>query len=257
MQLTKKIVRVGNSAGVILPKGWQGGVARVELIKKPINIKQDLLEILDPHLSEVVGIYLTGSYARGEETKDSDVDVLVITNNLQKRIKQGKYEIILISKGSLKSVLEKNVFPLLFMLKEAKPLMNSELIEKYKNTELTKKNLKFHIETTKSAMKVIEKSIEVSDEMGILEGDGSAYSLILRLRGIYLINCLKTGKKWSKPEFLKLIKEISGSLNAYYGYLRVKNDLKAEDKLSLAEAKKLCDYILKQIKLQESWINSK
>ena len=74
----KKIVKVGNSAGVVLPREWYGGEARVELIKRPMNIQEDVLKILRPHLPNILGIYIVGSYARGEQTSESDVDILVI-----------------------------------------------------------------------------------------------------------------------------------------------------------------------------------
>lgn len=257
MELIKKIVRVGNSAGVILPKEWYGGEAKIELIEKPIDIKKDLFEILIPYLEDIIGIYIVGSYARNEQTADSDIDVVVITNNTKKRIEKGKYEIILISKDSVEKQLENNILPLLPMLKEASPLINAKLLEDYKKTKLTRRNLRFHIETTKSAMKVIEASLKLADKMKIKEGDGSAYSLILRLRGVYILDCLKNGKKWSKKEFLSLIKKISGSLNAYQGYLRVKENKKARDELPVEEAQKLHNYIIKKIRQQEVWINNK
>ena len=253
-ELIKPIVRMGNSACVLLPKAWIDGKAKVELIEKPIDVKRDLFEILSPYLEDVIGIYLVGSYARGEQEVDSDVDVIIITNNLNKRIEKGKYEIILISKDSIEKQLKNNILPLLPMLRESKPLMNAKLLEEYKNIKLTRKNLKFHIETTKSAMAVIEKSIDLDKDLGIKAGDGSAYSLILRLRGVYLVDKLRTGKKWSKKEFLKLIKKISGSLIAYEGYLRVKSNKKAKDELPLEEAQKFYDYIVKRVKEQEIWI---
>lgn len=256
-ELIKPIVKMGNSACVLLPKAWINGKARIELIKEPLDVKKDLFEILTPYLEDIMGVYLVGSYARGEQTDKSDIDVLVITNNTSKRIEKGRYDIILIPKSSVENQLKKNILPLLPMLKEAKLLMNAKLIESHKHTKLTKRNLSFHIETTKSAMKVIEKSIEVSREMEIDEGDGSAYSLILRLRGIYLVNCLKIDKKWTKKEFLRLIKKISGSLTAYRGYLRAKADEKGRDELSIEEAQKLHDYIVKNIKQQENWIKNK
>lgn len=256
-ELIKPIVRMGNSACVLLPKAWVDGKARVELIEKPIDIKKDLFEILSPYLEDIIGIYLVGSYARGEQTSESDVDVIVITNNLKKRIEKEKYEIILISKDSVEKQLKNNILPLLPMIKESKPLMNASFIESYKNTKLTKRNLKFHIETTKSAMRVIEESLKLAREMKIKEGDGSAYSLILRLRGVYITDCLKSNKEWSKKEFLNLIKKISGSLNAYEGYLRIKANKKAKDELLVEEAQKLHDYIIKRIKQQEVWIKNK
>src|SRR3989344_8018928 len=187
-ELIKPIVRVGNSAGVLLPKNWINGKARIELIEKPIDIKKDVLEILDPYLQNIEGIYLIGSYAREEQTKKSDVDILVITNKINKKIKKGKYEIILISKEKVESALEKNILPILPMLKEAKPLVNSSLIEKYKKTQLTKRNLKPHIELTKSALGINREFINFDEEMESNSGDSVAYSLILRLREMYIVD---------------------------------------------------------------------
>jgi predicted nucleotidyltransferase len=256
-EIIKPIVKMGNSACVLLPKAWIDGKAKVELVEEPFDVRRNLFEILNPYLEDIIGIYIVGSYARGEQTDKSDVDVLVITNNASKRIEKGRYEIILIPKNSVESQLKKNILPLLPMLKEAKPLMNAKLIEPYKNTRLTKRNLEFHIETTKSAMKVIEKSIDLAKEMGIDEGDGSAYSLILRLRGIYFVDCLRKNKIWNKNDFLRLIRKISGSLTAYEGYLRVKADEGGKDRLPIEEAQKLHDYVVKKIKEQENWIKKK
>ena len=87
MILTKRIVKVGNSAGVVLPREWLDGTAKIELVRKPIDIKKDVFKIIDPYLEHILGIYLTGSYARGEESERSDVDILVITNNINKKMK--------------------------------------------------------------------------------------------------------------------------------------------------------------------------
>ena len=79
-ELIKPIVKVGNSAGIILPKEWLNGKEKVELIETPKDIKKELLEVLDSYLPDIIGIYLTGSYARGEETPESDIDILVELN---------------------------------------------------------------------------------------------------------------------------------------------------------------------------------
>jgi predicted nucleotidyltransferase len=256
MELIKNTIRVGNSAGVLLPKEFLN--TRVKVVLQPLNIEKDVLEILleKDILKDILGVYLIGNYARKEQTIESDVDVLVITDKINKRIVKGKYEILLVSKEIVDKKMNKDIFPLLPMMIEAKPIINKELLNEYIHSPLTKENLKWHIVTTESAMKVVEKSIELSKEMGVEEGDGSAYSLVLRLRGIYIVDCLKKSKIWSKNEFLKMIKEIAGSLRAYEGYLRVKADKKMEDKLPLEEAKKLHDYILKKIKEQKEWIKN-
>ena len=97
-ELIKQTFKLGNSAGVILPKEWENKKVRVQLIEESIN--KDIFEILEKKnlLNDVIGIYLTGSYAREEQTINSDIDVLVITNNTNKSLKEGLYELILISK---------------------------------------------------------------------------------------------------------------------------------------------------------------
>ena len=248
-ELIKTAVRVGNSAGVLLPKEYLN--SEVKIVLQPLNIEKEVLNILmgGKLLKNVLGIYLVGSYARNEQTIESDIDVLVITNNISKRIVMGKYDISCISKENLEKQLENNVLPLLPMIKEAKPIINKDLIEDYKNTKLTKKNLKWQIETTNSAMNVIKSDIKISRELK--EGNMSdhlVYSLILRLRTLYILDCLRKDKKWTKKGLVNLIKKISGSLMAYERYLSSKNKKSAGYKLPIDEAEKLMDYISKEVR---------
>jgi len=257
-ELIKPIIRVGNSAGVLLPISWMNGKAKIKLVETPINIEKDILEILSPHLSEIKGIYLTGSYARNEQTSDSDVDILVITEKTSKRIENGKYSIILINENSLKEQLNDNILPLLPMIKECKPIINSKLIEQYKNTHLTRKNLRFHIETTKSAMKMNKEAIKLDKELSSNKvHDSSVYSLVLRLRGTYIVDCLINNKIPTTKGLLYLIKKITGSLESYYSYKRVKSNKKDKDILNIKEAEHLHDYILNKIKKQEKWLKER
>jgi len=257
MELIRPIVRVGNSAGVILPKDWLSGKARVELVEKPLNIKRDVLEILDPYLDDIQGIYLVGSYARGEQTDRSDVDVLVIAD-LNKKIKHGKYEIIFISKEKVEKALENGAFPIIPMLREAKSIMNHELIDKYRKYPLTKKNLHWTIELAKSAMKINRKSIDLDRDWPSNCSDATAYSLILRLRERYIIDCIRKNKRWGTKGLLALIKRIAGSLEAYEGYLRVKEDCKKDlEKLPIREAESLYKYLVKKLKEEERWLARK
>ena len=256
-ELIKETIKVGNSAGVLLPKRWLN--SQVKIILQPLNIEKDILDILikEDLLKEVQGIYIVGSYARNEQTIESDIDVLVITNNLNKRIEKEKYEIILIPKENVENQLKKNILPLLPMLTEAKPILNADLIKPYKNTKLTKRNLNFHIETTKSAMNVSREAIKLAKDLNEEKiSDAYAYSLILRLRGIYIVDCLIKNKPWNKKELLTLIKKVSGSLIAYERYIASKSDKKMEDKLPIEEAKKLRNWIIKKITEQENWIKN-
>ena len=256
-ELIKPIIKLGNSAGVILPKMWLNGKARIELLEKPLDIKRDIFEILWPYFDDIQGVYLVGSYARVEQTKNSDIDVLVITRTINKRVDKGKYNLILITKESVEDSLKNNILPILPMLKEVKSLLNSQLIEHYKSTKLTPKNLKFHIETTKSAMQINETAIKLDKNSSLYTSDASAYSLILRLREAYIVDCLIKGKKWSNKELILLIKKIVGSLKAYNGYLRVKNNKRTKEDLTILEAEKLQSYIIKKIKEQEKWLQKR
>lgn len=257
MELIRKIVKVGNSAGVVLPREWLNGTARVELVKKPLDIKRDVLEILGPYLEDVIGVYLTGSYARGEEREKSDVDVLVITNKISKKIESGKYNIVLVPKETVEWTLENNAFVILPRVKEAKALMNRELIEKYKKTELNRKNLKGYIEIVKSAIKVNESFIEIVESRKEKLGDGIAYSLILNLRSVYMMDCIKKGKMWNNEELSRLIKKLYGNLSIYEGYLRSKNDLKEKEDIESEGARRVYEYVIKKLKEHEKWIEVK
>ncbi len=259
MQLIKQIVRVGNSAGIVLPKEWLNGKAKVVLIEKALEPEKEIFKILKNYLYDIAALAVVGSYARGEANAESDVDVLAITASANKKIKIGRYEIIMISEKALKEQLKSNALPLLPMILEARPLMNQKLFDLYKNTNLTKKNLLFHFKTTQSAMKVVEEILALANERKReFMSDGVSYSLVLRLREMYIIDCILNKRIWKNRFFLKIIKEITGSLTAYEGYLRVKNDKGKKSLLPLEEAKKLHSYISHKIKEQEKiWAETK
>jgi predicted nucleotidyltransferase len=257
MELIKKTIKVGNSAGVLLPKEFLN--TEVKIILQPINIEKDVLDILSKEkiLEKVLGVYIVGSYARNEETIESDIDILVITDNLDSRIETGKYDLMIVSKKLVDEKMKKNIFPLLPMMLEAKPIINRSLLNDYVNTPLTKNNLEWNITTTKSAMDVVDEYIKLAEKTNEKVSDAASYSLVLRLRTIYIIDCLKNKRLWTKKEFLNLIKKISGSLKAYERYLESKNRNTKEFKLPIDEAKKLMTYNLKKIKDIEIWLKEK
>lgn len=257
MELIKNTIRVGNSAGVLLPKEFLN--TQVKIILQPLNIEKDILEILleEKILDNVLGVYLVGSYARKEQTIESDVDVLVITDKINKMIKRGKYDLTLVSKELADEKMEKNILPLLPMMIEAKSIINKELLKNYINTFPTKKNIKWHIDTTKSAMNVVMEYIKLAKKIKRGVSDAASYSLILRLRTLYIVDCLKKRKMWTKKEFLGLVKKISGSLTAYERYLESKNKNTKEFKLPVEEAEKLMNYNNKKIREIEKWLKEK
>tara|TARA_Y100000310_G_scaffold150569_2_gene150053 strand:+ start:4495 stop:5271 length:777 start_codon:yes stop_codon:yes gene_type:complete len=252
--IIRTVKELGNGGHIIAPKEWVNSLVEIKIINKPLNIEKDVLEILKPYLKSVIGIYLTGSYARKEQTSESDVDILVVTDKLNKKITQGKYEIILISEKEIKKSLKENIIPILPMLKEAKPIINPSLLNDLRKTKITKKNLRWHISHLKSAMEINKGLIDLNKAY---LGDAIAYSLILNLRSIYIVNSLIKNEHWSNTALKQLIKKISNSLIAYDGYLRVKNNRKKGKELTITEASKLYKYIIKNIEEQEKWIKRK
>ncbi|MBI2629717.1 nucleotidyltransferase domain-containing protein [Candidatus Pacearchaeota archaeon] len=254
MQIAKKVIRIGNGAAVYVPKEYINAEVLIVLPENEKEIKRKIVEKLMPYFSEIIGIYLSGSYARGEEQIDSDVDVLAITQNTNKKIKEENFDILLISKDVLEKTLEKNILPLLPMLNEAKTIINPIFLDKIKNIELTNENLKFHFETTKSALKLNKSSMELAKESKENCSDSAAYSLVLRLREAYIVDCLIKKRQWSNKELIDMIVKLTGSDEIYFGYKRVKNDEKEREIVRLEDAEKIYNYLKNKILEQEKWV---
>lgn len=254
MELIKQIVKVGNSAGVVLPKEWLHGEARITLLKKPENPKKEVLNILETHLSSIMGLYLVGSYAREEQSEKSDIDVLAITTDINKHIVKGKYDVIMVSLDKLESNLKDNILPLLPMILEASPVINSQLINQYRNTPITKHNLKWHIETTKSSLATINYSLDIAKENNENISDNIAYALVLRLREAHIVDFIMKNKKATTQTFCNLIRSITGSLEIYKAYQRSKAEARTKKVISRNEAESIHANIASMIAEQEKWI---
>jgi len=244
----KKTVKAGNSSAVILPRSWLNKEVRVELVKKTNEkILEESLEIAKKHinLSHVLGIYLVGSYARREETKDSDIDILIISKNTDKEmIQEGIYNILIVSEDLLQQKLKSDLLPIGQMLKEAKPLINSSYLDSI-NLKVTKKNTKWYIKTTREKLDLVKKVLEDS---GNKIDNNVIYTLVLRIRTLYIIQKLIKNEKYSKKSLIKLIKKVSGSERAYEAYSTVKSDLEKKDLTRKENAWKLHGYLEKQLK---------
>lgn len=244
-EFIKQTFRLGNSSGVILPREWENKKVRIQLIDKSIN--KDIFEILEKNdlLGEVIGIYLVGSYARNEETPQSDIDVLVITNNTNKSIKQGLYELTLISKERFEKNIHKSLY-IVSLINDSKTILNNSFMEEYKKIS-PKFSVKRHLGEIKDIIKTNEDIINFDEKFNQKVLDGIAYSIVLRLRELYLLNNLIKNKKPSNKEFLKLINSLD-AMDYYEAYLRVKNDKPEKNDLSTEKAKKLLDSAKKLIK---------
>lgn len=249
----KKAIKAGNSSAVILPRAWLNREVRIELVEKtPEMILRDVLDISKKYLlpEKIFGIYLVGSYARNEKGKDSDIDILIISEDVDKEIvDEGVYSILIVSLKLLKWKLENNLLPLGPMINEALPLINSVYLDiMKKDLSVTRKNVKWYIDTTKEKLDTIKEVIEHAKKT---VDNRTAYTIVLRIRTLKLIQRLYHGKNYSKDELIRLLIKISGSNNAYESYLAIKDNVKKKDLTKKDEAGKLCKYLEKDLKNTE------
>ena len=240
--IIKKTRELGTSAGVILPKAWLNKKVAVVLEEKNEEIiLKEVIEILIKKglIKDVKGVYLIGSYARGDFDFNSDIDVLVITNNISKIINYEDYEIVLINEKDFARNLESNLYRLV-SVNEARTLINKELILKYKHVK-PRININKFVNNVKRVIKINKGFL---DDLSGNEKvpDAIVYSVVLRLREIYFLRCLLNNNKISKKAFLKFT-----GTKAYEAYTRVKRNEKEIKDLTLNEALNLC-------KLAEKWL---
>ncbi len=247
----KKAIKAGNSSAVILPRSWLNKQVRVELLKKTrTEILSDVLEILNKkiNLASIIGIYLVGSYARGEEKEESDIDVLVITKESDKEIiNEGIYNILIVSDKLIYQKLDQDLLPIGQMIKEAVPLINSDCLKNL-NIKVTEKNVKWYLNTCEEKLKIIQKYLNnAKNQNKKALNDRIAYTLVLRIRTLKIIENLIKNKIYSKKSFEKLIKITLNAKSAYEGYLTIKNNLKEEDKCAIDETERLYNYLKKDL----------
>lgn len=252
---TKIVQRFGNSSHVVLPKEYLG--KRIRFIAEPKTfegIKSGILEILKPYLENIVGVYLYGSYARNEQTIDSDIDVLVITSNKLKIIDGiDSYAITSATMEELDDVLKNNAVLILQIIKEAKTIINPDLLEEYKETKFTKKNTRQFLDSSIRVLQLNKKGLELDFEIGSL-----VYSLILRIRGLLMIKLMINNKLYSKSllfnylENNNLPKEKIEELYRIYSCERNDIKIKKNSIITKADIEKLlaiAGKLLKNLKL--------
>lgn len=230
--LIRRTRELGTSAGVLLPKSWLNKEVSVKVIL-PLKeeIARDVTQILiDRNFAkDTRGIYLVGSYARGEADFSSDIDILVLTGKMNKIIKHENYELLLVSEDNFSKNISESLNFISF-LKEAETLFNEELIEKYKQDGY-KFNVSKHIKEIEKIMKINKSSVNSCKIKKDNIPDGIIYSIVLRLREIYMIKCFFSGKNYSKSEFIKIVGE-----KAYNSYNLVKTEQKEGNCISSDEA---------------------
>jgi len=196
MKIIKKAVNIGNGACVYVPREYVGSEVVVILPDSIDDIKKGILNRLIEFMPNILGVYLYGSYVRGEETVDSDVDLLVITKEKDDKIQNvlEDIDVRVVPISDLKKSIKN--YPLLIVpiLKEAKVLLNPDLLKELKDSKIDFKKFRWNFEDIKRIIKIVEGFVRLDDED---VSPSLIYSLIMRIRVCYLIECLLKNKSFN------------------------------------------------------------
>jgi len=255
-ELIRTVSRWGNSAGVLLPREWLNEeVVIIRTPKKPVH--EEILKALKPYLDKIIAAWLYGSHARGEATKDSDIDVFVISSEKFKITKKG-FDVIVITPDNIKKALDFNPILMYSIIREAKPIINSALLNELKLQKIESKKFKDFVESTKRIIKIDKGILEMDKEEGAgYVSESIVYSAILRLRGMFIIKCLTKGSGFSNDLFKTWLKSKIKSLDfesAYKIYTAIRSDKEPEAKIELKSAFSLLELLEKEVKKLEELI---
>jgi len=255
-QIIRTVSQVGNGAHIFAPKEWiNERVLIVRLEKK--SIKEEIIQRLYPYLDKIMGVFLYGSQARGEATENSDVDVLVIAREKFNIKKEENFEFTIIDENSLCEAIKTNPIMMYSIFKEAKAIINEEYLNKLKNIKINLVLFKSFIQTTKESIKSDEEIIELDKKTGKTISNSVIYSLILRLRGIFIIRRLLNKENYSNSLFKRWInskcKINYEEVYSIYQSLRFGKELK--DKAPIEFGEILLDLLKEEIKKIEKLIN--
>jgi predicted nucleotidyltransferase len=243
--IEKEVVGFGNGSIVYTPKKWVGKKVLVILEEKPLDIKGETMEILKPYLSSIEGIFLFGSFARNEQNEKSDIDLLVIADKKIGLGKKEKFDFLIKTREQFEKEIrtDSSLFPSQ-IVSEAKPILNEPLLNELKKVKANP-DFKEVFDSTLGAFKKTKELLETNQDKEYLESNAVIYSLILRLKTLFIIQCRKKNQAFSNKKFKELLKKhelseqkISAMMEAYQAE---RDNKKISQKILLADALKLFD----------------
>ncbi len=262
-QIVKTVVKSGNGGAVWVPKGWLGEEVIVILPEKPkIDVKEKVIHLLEPYLKDIISVGIYGSYARNEQTKDSDVDVLVITKDkhLNLNFKEEKIDIVSLPIDKLKRAVEKYPVAYYYIVQEAEPLVSAYVLEELKNIKISKESFKVYLRETKEHLNSSKELLELDKIDNIyLRSYSVIYSSMLRLRGIFIIKSILEKNNFSNKKFKNWL-EAKGLNNreyedCYKTYISVRDDKSTKNlRIKIPVAEKLLNTLQNELCLLEAQI---
>lgn len=117
MELIRKTVKVGNSAGVILPKILLGSEVKITVVKRPLDIKREALKLLDSYFPDLMGIYIIN---------ENPIEVLAVSCITKELINNEKIKLSIVPLSIIKKDIVKPA--LREKLSKAKVILNRSLL---------------------------------------------------------------------------------------------------------------------------------
>ncbi|HZX34497.1 MAG TPA: DUF2080 family transposase-associated protein [archaeon] len=239
----KEVVKFGNGSIVYTQKKWIGKKVLVVLEKKPLDIEGGAMEALKPFLSSVEGVFLFGSHARNEQTEKSDIDILAITDKKISVGKIGRLDFLLKTREEFTEEIKAD--PTLFLqqaINEAKPIFNESLLKELRKIRANPDFGEF-LGDTLGAFKKTKELIEAGRGKEFLDSNTAIYSLILRMKGLFIIQCFKRRAGFSGKKFAGLLKShgFTGKTadNLIEAYRAERDERKTTIKILVSDAEKL------------------
>ena len=253
-QITKVVSKSGNGAIVYVPSKWMNRKVSITLADLSFpEISEELFYLLKDNLENIIGIYLYGSYSRNEQLEDSDIDILFVVDK-KFDLKPNRFDIHMIDIHTLENGLRKNPIIFLSIIREAKVIMNSYLLNNL--NKIKKINFSWFINTTKSALKIDKNLLELNKKNNLkYASSASIYSIILRARGFYLMRCIEDNKKYTNKDFLNYLinlgfeKKFIGQIYTLYRNIKMNKIISSD--ISTDEVYDLCLKIEKEVATYE------
>ena len=130
--LYRKAKKVGNSAGVLLPKALLDSYVKVVVMKPPIKLKEDIMRFLEPYLEDILGIYNLPSKGDSNQKNPPKVEVIAISTDIRKTLSSANYHINIVPLSTIKSDIKQSK-EFNKKISKAKVIINKKLLSELIN----------------------------------------------------------------------------------------------------------------------------